>query len=447
MLVFINTSNHFVIFFGKKLSSKKIIGDPKSFSLEERIFNTVCIIAFLALCFEVPFNFFIGLMVPACLCMFGILLTVYFYYISRFRRKSAIGIQLFSFVCNALFVVNYFFNSGTFGPNLLLFSLAFLLTVSIIPKAYFRFWISVNLLSVIIVLIVEYQYPYLAPSVYESRLSKAIDFGITYFVVITLTYFSITYIRKYYDIEKASVLEKNVAIRAQKKELERLSSEKDKLFSMVAHDIRTPLASIQAYLELLTEVDLNGVEKLDLEKQLLQITRDTSAMLTNVLSWTKTQMDGGAHVRLERIAVGAALNEGLTIEKNIAVKKGVTLELNCEGELQILADRNMFHLVLRNLVNNAIKFTPKTGLVEVSAVAKKGNCCIMVRDNGLGIDADQQENLFKLNAASTYGTNKEKGIGLGLLLCKEFTAMQGGEIWFENHVGQGSTFYLSFRLA
>lgn len=434
-----------MIFFGKKLSSKKIIGDPKSFSLEERIFNTVCIIAFLALCFEVPFNFFIGLVVPACLCVAGVFLTAYFYFISRFKRKSALGIQLFSFVCNALFIVNYFYNSGTFGPNLLLFSLAFLLTVSIIPKAYFRFWISVNLLTVVILLIVEYQYPQLAPIVYESRLSKVIDFAITYFVVITLTYFSITYIRKYHDIEKNAVLEKNAAIQAQKKELERLSAEKDKLFSIVTHDIRTPLGSIQAYLELLTEVDLNGSERLDLEKQLLQITRDTSTMLTNVLSWTKTQMEG-AHVKLESVAVGAALIEGLAVEKNISIKKGVFLELDCEGDIHVLADRNMFHLVLRNLVNNAIKFTPKDGLVEVKAVEKDGHCCIMVRDNGLGINADQQERLFKLNAASTYGTNKEKGIGLGLLLCKEFTALQGGEIWFENHVGQGSTFYLSFKL-
>lgn len=436
-----------MIVFGKKLSSEKIIGDPKSFSLEERIFNTVCIIASLALCFEVPFNLLIGLMVPALLCVVALSLTIYFFFISRIRRKSALGIQLFSFVCNALFVVNYFYNSGTFGPNLLLFSLAFLLTVSIIPKAYFRFWISVNLLTVIVVLIVEYQYPQLAPSVYESRLSKAIDFAITYFVVITLAYFSITYIRKYHDIEKDSVLEKNAAIEAQKKELERLSAEKDKLFSIVTHDIRTPLGSIQSYLELLTEVDLNGAERLDLEKQLLQITRDTSAMLTNVLSWTKTQIEGGAHVKFESVAVGAALIEGLAIEKNISIKKGVTLELDCEDELHILADRNMFHLVLRNLVNNAIKFTPKDGLVEVRAVEKEGHCCIMVRDNGLGIGIDQQEHLFKLNAASTYGTNKEKGIGLGLLLCKEFTAMQGGEIWFENHVGQGSTFYLSFKLA
>ena len=433
-------------FYGKELSGKRLVGEPELFSLEERIFNTVCIIAFITMCFEVPFNLIIGLMVPASLCIFGTFFAVFLYYLSRFKRQSLLGIKLFCFVCNLLFVINYFFNSGIFGPNLLLFLLAFFLIVTIIPKKQFRIWLALNLITVFGLLIIEHFNPTLIKNVYTSDLSKAIDFAITYFVAVLMIYFSISYIRKNYDIEKNAVLSQNIAIENQKLELERLNSEKDKLFSIVTHDLRTPLNSIQSYLELLTMTDLDEDERMSLKSRLLEITKDTSTMLTNVLSWSKTQMEG-AHAELIPLNLKAALTNGLSIEKNLSLKKGVNFEINCNDDLVIVADKNMFELVIRNLVNNAIKFTPSGGLVSVSATEKGSECSIVVKDNGLGIDKEQQEKLFQLKAASTYGTNNERGVGVGLLLCKEFTNLQGGKIGFESKVGEGSSFYLSFKLS
>ncbi|MDQ8051384.1 MAG: HAMP domain-containing sensor histidine kinase [Pedobacter sp.] len=432
--------------YGKALSGRRIIGEPKLFSLEERIFNTVLLIAFITLVFEVPFNFLIGLYVPAALCFVGLFLAAYLYYLSRFKRKSSVGITIFCLLCNLMFAINYFFNSGTRGPNLLLFSLAFLLVVAIIPKRQFLFWLSINVLTVLTILLVEYFYPQLAPNVYKSEVWKTIDFSITYLVVVSLTYFTISYIRKNYDQERDAVDEKNTAIEEQRQELERLNSEKDKLFSIVTHDIRAPLASIQGYLELLTEVNLDEAERLDIKKQLLQLTRATSGMLTNVLSWSRTQMEG-AHAELKKVNISDVLTDALTVEKSIAKAKGIMLNVSYEDGLQILADYNMLQLVLRNLVNNALKFTPNGGRVEVKAMNSGNSCHILIKDNGLGIDPIQQERLFQLNAASTYGTNNEKGVGLGLPLCREFTTLQHGKIWFESELGKGSTFYLSFRNA
>ncbi|MES2418095.1 MAG: HAMP domain-containing sensor histidine kinase [Bacteroidota bacterium] len=438
--------------FGKQLNGKKIIGDPKYFSLEERIFNTFCIIAFTTMCFEVPFNLFIGLMVPAALCVFGVFISFFLYYLSRFKRKSSLGIKLFCITCNITFAINYFYNSGIFGPNLLLFSLAFLLIIAIIPKQQFKFWIPINISLVLIILTTEYLNPHLAPYSYNSELVKALDFAITYFVVVVITYFAISYTRKNYDYERISAHQKNIAIEeqserilAQKIELEHLNSEKDKLFSIVSHDIKLPLNSIQSYLEILTEVDLGEEEKQEVERQLLQITRDTSDMLMNILSWSKSQMKG-ANIQLMSLNVNEALAKGLSIEKNISARKGIAFTIEAKDELHIIADPNMFQLVIRNLVNNAIKFTRKGGLIGVVVYKENSQCIIMVKDNGLGIKAEQQEKLFKLKASSTYGTNNEKGIGLGLLLCKEFTELQNGKIWFESNAGEGSTFYLSFKL-
>ncbi len=437
----------------KKLSGKKLIGDPHLFSLEERIFNTVCIIAIVTMCFEVPFNFAIGLMVPAFLCIFGLLFSAYLYYISRFKRRSSFGIKLFCVICNICFAINYFYNSGIYGPNLLLFVLVFLMIVAIIPKAHFKIWLPLNILLVFVILVVEYFNPQLIPDAYANPLNKAIDFATTYFVVVVLVYFAISYIRENYDYERILVLKKNKAIEKQNakiieqnNELEKLHVEKDKLFSIVTHDIRSPLSSIQSYLEILTEHDIDQEERMSLEQQLLQITRDTSDMLTNLLSWSKTQMEG-AHVDLVALPVKEVLNEGLGIEKNIAVKKGVALEIVIEQELSIMADQQMFQLVLRNLVSNAIKFTEPGGLITVSALKAEDHCRIMIKDNGRGIDPQQQQELFKLKASSTFGTHNEKGVGLGLLLCKEYTELQQGKIWFESEVNEGSTFFLSFKLA
>lgn len=435
-----------------RFSGRKFIGDPRSFSLEERIFNTFCVIAFVTMCFEVPFNLIIGLMVPASLCVFGVVASATMFYFSRYKRKSSLCIKAFAIICNLTFAINYFFNSGIFGPNLLLFSLAFLLVIAIIPKKEFKIWVPINIILVITILIVEYLNPSITENNYNGPLSKTIDFAITYLVVVIITYFAISYIRKNYDYERSLVVDKSIAIAeqsvriiAQKEEVELLNSQKDKLFSIVTHDIRMPLNSIQSYLELLTETDLEEDERKMLNNKLLQITKDTSEMLTNVLSWSKTQMEGSS-ADLRPLNVFIALRNGLSVEKTIAEKKGVGLTVNSDDDLIITADQNMFQLVMRNLVNNAIKFTPTGGEVKVSASKKNDNCIVIIQDNGIGIDEAQQSKLFKLKATSTFGTNNERGIGLGLLLCKEFTDLQGGKIWFESTEEKGSTFFLSFML-
>ena len=439
--------------FFKRYHSTMLIGEPTKFSLEERIFNTFCIIAFVAMCVEVPFNFVIGLKVPAAICIFGVLFSAFLYYLSRIRRKSRLGIYLFSVVCNLAFTVNYFYNSGIFGPNLLLFALAFLLIIVIIPKSQYKIWIPLNVVFVFAILVIEFLYPAAVPNAYTSDLAKAIDFGVTYLVMAILTYVAISYIRKNYDFERNRVVQKNKEIEAQnariseqKVELEKLNLEKSKLFSIVAHDIRSPLSSVQSYLEILTDDDLNEEEKVMIKQRLLEVTRDTSEMLMNVLSWSKSQMKG-AHVDLVRLAVGHELDHGLNLEKNLAIKKGIDFEIGDHHNLQVVADKNMFQIVIRNLVNNAIKFTPEGGAVSINITEVGEACLIAVKDNGLGVDLAQQENLFKLKASSTFGTNNEKGIGLGLLLCKEFTELQGGKIWFSANEDRGSTFYLSFKLA
>jgi len=112
----------------------------------------------------------------------------------------------------------------------------------------------------------------------------------------------------------------------------------------------------------------------------------------------------------------------------------------------ISADKQMFQSVIRNLLNNAVKFTYAKGVVEISSVVKDGKCIISVKDDGTGIALEKQAKIFTLNIASSYGTELEKGTGLGLTLCKEFTERQGGTISFESRPEVGTTFYVTMNL-
>lgn len=439
-------SNHIKSFW------QKAIGDIGEFSLEERIFNTICIFAFFALLVEAPYNYLMELKELAWLCCAGMVFIVGLYYLSKIKRKSNLAITLFCIISNITFTYCYFYNSGILGPNVLLFALSFFLIITIIPKTQYKFWVPVNIFIVLAVLIVEYYQPQLAPDLYFSPFARAIDFAVTYIVSTVLIFLSISYMRKNYDHERLSVEQRNREIEAQKDEillqkgaLEYLNREKDRLLSIVAHDVRMPLSSIQGYLEILNSIGLDEAEKQLIEGQLLQITRDTSEMLMNLLSWSKTQLQG-SNVQLKALDINEALQGWLKIENTIAHKKGIRLRMLTAGQLYLMADHDMLHLVVRNLVSNAIKFTPEGGEVIVSTRYRGTSGMIIISDNGIGITPEKQEYLFQLNASATYGTNNEKGIGLGLLLCKEFTEKQQGNIWFESETQKGSVFYVSLKL-
>ncbi|MGE6220643.1 sensor histidine kinase [Nubsella zeaxanthinifaciens] len=434
------------------LSANHIIGNPNKFSLEERIFNTFCSIAIVAFFIEIFFNYYIGLKYVAILCGFGTFFAASLYYLSRIKRSTRLAIRSLGIAANFTFLINYFLNSGIYGPNLLLFCLVLLVTIVVVPKKELGFWISLNITTVFGVLAFEYLQPDVIRPAYTDELSRVVDFAVTYGVAALLICLSISFIRNSYDKERNVVNQKNAEIEAQSfrilqqnKELEKLNSEKAKLFSIVAHDIRSPLSSILGYLEVLAETELSELENHQIKHKLLQATRDTSEMLSNVLAWSKSQMDG-ARVEIVSVDVAKELQRGLNLERNIASRKNITLKLDLVEQVFIAADLNMFQIVVRNLVNNAIKFTPDGGNVVVSMEVNHENCFIKVKDDGTGVPEHEQQGLFKLRALSTFGTNNEKGVGLGLLLCKEFTELQDGKIWFEaNDAVKGSTFVVSFN--
>jgi len=233
----------------------------------------------------------------------------------------------------------------------------------------------------------------------------------------------------------------NAQILLQKDQLESSNIEKNKLMSIISHDLRTPLMNVQSYLEMLNENELETAERQHLEQALLKLTNNAMDMLSNLLHWTKSQMEG-PNVHLLEVKLLTILQSTLEIEKVHALKKDISLSYTIPADLTVSADVDMLQLVVRNLISNAIKFTPVGGVIAVEGQVISNECKITVSDNGHGIPADKQEQIFSIKAEPSFGTNNERGVGLGLVLCKEYIERQGGRIGFESTFGFGSSFFV-----
>ncbi len=239
------------------------------------------------------------------------------------------------------------------------------------------------------------------------------------------------------------ILEKNQDIQQQKEELEKINHQKDILFSIIAHDLRSPLISLQSLLQLLAMGKLPP-EKLDrFVKELDTQQQNTLSLLDNLLVWAKTQMKG-VNLEPEPLQLHELVEQNIKLLRPQAEKKGIILQNNVSQDLWALVDEETLKLVFRNLISNSIKFCHSGAVVEVFAEhLDEDQLVVTVKDCGVGISPQNQLKLFGANNFKEKGTANEKGNGLGLMLCKEFIEKNGGEIWVESEEGVGSQFHFT----
>ena len=431
----------------------KLTGDTATYSMENRAFNFISVVTFFTLFFLFIFDVFIQQW-NMCLVIAGLIIVQSFlYYNSIYKRKYKKEIIVFAIVSYIAVVTNFFNNSGAIGPTIFLFflTLQFLLTVS--PSRYNPIWLLCHIILATALLGIEYFNPELIPDTYTSRFDRFFDVATTFIACIVIVYLITTYLKRYYNNERrisqernAEILKQNVQIIDQNAELERLNNEKNKMFSIISHDLRSPVDSIMGYLEILSNNIVNNEEKKMIETELLGQIKYTSDLLQNLLYWSKSQMKG-VNVKLVPLKVIDIIEDTRNFKLAGAAKKEIKLSYSIDKEIEVIADKDMLMIVLRNLVVNAIKFTPVGGEIAIKVIKDKDNAVISINDNGIGIPEEKKKELFTLKSQSTYGTNQEKGIGLGLVLCKEFTEYQNGKIWFDSVEGKGSTFYVSLPLS
>ena len=224
-----------------------------------------------------------------------------------------------------------------------------------------------------------------------------------------------------------------------------LNATKDKFFSIIAHDLKTPFNSIIGFSELLVEkVDEKDYDKVvEFAGIIIQSSKRAMDLLINLMEWSQLQ-SGRMTFNPELFDVSVLIGEVMLLLKGNADQKSIDIENQLPKVLQVYADKEMISTVIRNLISNALKFTQTGGKVSISALSKANEVIITVSDNGVGIPEDRIDKLFIISESnSTPGTHKEKGTGLGLILCNEFMKKNQGEIWVESNYDFGSTFHIS----
>jgi len=261
--------------------------------------------------------------------------------------------------------------------------------------------------------------------------------------VSSLGEFSLAFNKMIENLREKKTLE-DLLIR-QNEELIQLNAQKDKFFSIIAHDLKSPFNSILGFSELLKDEgrDLDIDSIIQYAGIINSSAQHTFELLVNLLEWARMQQ-GRIPFEPKPFLLNSIIHAEYEGSKETANQKNISLIDGIQENIIVTADENMLRTVIRNLISNAIKFTPKQGFVKVSAEVRDDYVHILVSDSGVGIKAETIGKLFKIETSfTTRGTENEKGTGLGLLLCKEFIEKHGGKIWVESEEGQGSTFSFS----
>jgi two-component system, sensor histidine kinase and response regulator len=246
------------------------------------------------------------------------------------------------------------------------------------------------------------------------------------------------------DITDRKIAEEEIQLKNEL--LQTINAEKDKFFSILAHDLKGPLSAFLDATQILTEeihkMSLDEIK--DITISMKESASSIYGLLENLLEWSRLKR-GRMEFSPERLFVKRKITDCTEILKESARKKDISLNFSVPDDLEVIADSHMFETIIRNLVSNAIKFTPKSGAIFISSTKRPDNSTeIAVRDTGIGMSKELIGRLFMLNEKTNRsGTDGEPSTGLGLLLCKEFIEKQNGKIWVESEVGKGSTFYFS----
>ncbi len=243
--------------------------------------------------------------------------------------------------------------------------------------------------------------------------------------------------------------ERQLELEEANRKLEQANDVKNRFFSIIAHDLRSPIGSLITFIRMLQDDEFRpeGAAFENMVQQLEDMVKETDTLLENLLGWARSQTDAINPVPKE-LSLLKTVKEALALLERQAREKGVTLVLDVSGDISVLADEEMLETVMRNLASNAVKFTPAGGTVTIGASVSDDKVEVRVRDRGVGMDEERLNTLFNVGSLfSSPGTADERGHGLGLQICNEFVRKNGGKLKVESTPGEGSTFFFALPLA
>ncbi len=277
---------------------------------------------------------------------------------------------------------------------------------------------------------------------------KLLNYGLIGLVITALTILLLIHLKRKsrlrytHELEEknAKILVQNEEILSQSKNLEEINQVKDKLFSIVSHDLKDSITSIKGFLDLLNEESITKEEFEHLVPELSENANSASLLLFNLLNWSKSQMES-LEPKPELFDIQSVFQVKIKlVEQKIESKKIILID-DSQRDF-VYADKSMVEIIIQNLLANAVKFSKNGDVITISNSINDGKSLICIEDSGVGISQENLDKIFKSNSFTTIGTKEEKGTGLGLTICKELVELNKGRIWVESAVNVGSKFYV-----
>jgi two-component system, sensor histidine kinase and response regulator len=424
-----------------------------------RIFNQINFFQFLIGIFipfagsfhqdQLPVSAWVLASLPACISVVSLLLN----YLKKYELS-----HLFYFILYPFFTGFVYLKGLDSGVELHFILYGVLAVFFLHDIGYMVFTIALSMISYFILSVVlqEHRYELRNENLFLYFLNNLLSLGFIFYGLFLIKKENTGYQfkllakqralhKKNLEIKKQKevITEKARLLQIQKAELTELNSLKSKLFSVIAHDLKSPMYALRNLFRNMHQQNLPADEIKVLVPDVLMDLNYTIGLMENLLQWSKTQMQAN-QVRPEELNISALIQDTLHLLRLQAEAKQIYIESKNASPVYVFADKDMVNLVLRNLLSNAIKFTPQQGTIEVGVNDASSFVEIYVQDSGMGISKEALQKINENNFYTTKGTASESGTGLGLMLCKEFLAKNGGQMHIESEAGKGSIF--SFTL-
>jgi two-component system sensor histidine kinase/response regulator len=438
---------------------KSVFGNDATFDVQKRVFLLIThisiIIGIVGVAVDITLNLGIFL---TLFTLFTVLIVFYFHIKVRNSHLSAVvGLSFFG-LSIVVFSFLWFYNGGYNGNNIILIFVYFIVIITILPDKFrlFAFFIYAGLISTLTIL--HYNYPELVSN-YENENLRYVDLLLGYFMYLILVYVIQNTILKNYETDRKKINtqkeqlnslvielnETNNKLQNTIKNVEELNLSKDRFITILSHDLRSPFQGLLGITKTL-ESNLNSFSDNEKQFYISQINNTLDKLysfLEQLLLWGKIQKNGLV-LNYEVCNVKELIAESLSPLTISAAKKKLIIELLCDDEFIFNLDKERISIVLRNLISNAIKFSPVGSKITLTAITENDELKISVIDYGIGMSEDYINKLFKLDEiVSSIGTDGELGSGMGLILSNDILKKHNGKITVQSKEGKGSTFTIA----
>ena len=398
---------------------------------------------------QLPFSIWITACLPACTSVIVLILN----YINKYHAALLAYFILYPFFTCVVYM--HGMNAGV-GLHFILFGILSVFFLQDI--GYMLFTVALSMVSYFILTVV------LKDFIYQVEIENKTLYLFNQVLAILFIFYGLYLIKKENASYQFSILsknrmlhKKNLEIKKQKEvidqkarlleiqktELAELNSLKNKLFSVISHDLKSPMYALRNLFRNIHQYDLPPDEMKNMVPDVLNDLNFTISLMENLLQWSKSQMQADT-VKAEEVNVSELIKEVVQLLHLQSEAKKVYIESKIDRPVYVFADKDMINLVLRNLVSNAIKFTPENGKIAIGVTNLSSFVEVYIQDSGTGISKEAMDKINSNSFYTTKGTSSESGTGLGLMLCKEFLAKNGGQMHIESEPGKGSIF--SFTL-